>query len=335
MSSKELSLKEKSSLIKFMAEFDKLTFGKSFCFMVENFLQTQFQAQWLFVYSLPKGAMINSKEDLEKLVRIIWNKKNREEVQKNGHCEVLYSLMGQLQNKKWIQSQEGTCFLLSQNEKQNVYAIAVMPDMNEEFWDTLVTFFESQSKRQIKFDEIRKLEHLVHVDDVTGLFNQRKLFKDLDEAIERYDRFKEEFAVLFIDIDHFKSVNDGHGHLVGTQILVDMAQILRNCLRETDLIYRYGGDEFVLIVRDVSLDMAKVIGQRILTTVRDCPFQAREKDIHEEADKKLNLTVSIGISLFPKDASTRDEIIAQADKMMYQAKESGRGRVCLTSELGI
>ncbi|GAB4010256.1 MAG: hypothetical protein Fur0010_02540 [Bdellovibrio sp.] len=334
MTADSLPVEKLNHLIDFMAKFDKLTFGKSFCFAVENFLKDYFDLEYLFVYSIPNDVKISNKSELEKVLRIIWNKKNRSESQKQAHMNILFDALKD-EHKSWSYFDQGAMFTLSKNEKQTVIALATGPKLPEKFWETLVVFFESQSKRQIKFDEIRKLEHLVHVDDVTGLFNQRKLFKDLDEAVDRYNNFKEEFAVLFIDIDHFKSVNDGHGHLVGTQILVDMASILRNCLRETDLIYRYGGDEFVLIVRDVNLDLAKIIGHRILDTVKNSPFMAREKDIHEDAEKVVHLTVSIGISLFPRDAKTRDDIIAQADKMMYQAKESGRGRVCLTSELGI
>lgn len=335
MPGKALTPESLTSLIKFMAEFDKLTFGKSYCYSVEDFLVKEFKTEILYVYSIPKNSTISTISDLEKVLRIIWNKKNESAETRIANNQLLMKLYQSKDLKGYQVQDDLVAFIMSENEKQIVFGVSKGLITENSFWETLVKFFESQSKRQIKFDEIRKLEHLVHVDDVTGLFNQRKLFKDLDEAVERYNQYKEEFAVLFIDIDHFKSVNDGHGHLVGTQILVDMAAILRNCLRESDLIYRYGGDEFVLIVRDVTQDTAKNIGDRILKTVKDCAFTARDQDINESSNKQLHLTVSIGISLFPRDANTRDAIIAQADKMMYQAKESGRGKVCLTSELGI
>lgn len=335
------ALKEKNDfefpkLLEFMSSFDKLTFGKSFCFAVETFFKDAFHINMMIAYSLPIDSKVQEPDEILSSSRVVWNRKESETCNRSNHASLISQLIKKNEDFGWVSSSDkSVCFTISKSEKQTVYAVLEEIECDSAVWNYLVNFFQSQSKRQIRFDEMRRLEHLVHVDDVTGLFNQRKLFKDLDEAILRYANHKEGFAVLFIDIDHFKSVNDGHGHLVGTQILVDMANILRTCLRETDLIYRYGGDEFVLIIRDVDLDLAKTIGYRILNTVKNCNFQAKEKDIHEDAVKNFNLTVSIGISLFPKDAQTREDIIAQADKMMYQAKESGRGRVCLTSELGL
>ena len=332
----EKKTSEMNKLLDFMSSFDKLTFGKSFCFAVESFFKDAFNIKLMVAYSLPIDTPATKASEILNTSRIVWNKKQCESQNQQNHVSLIEMLIQKGEEFNWVTNgNDDICFTISKSEKQTVYAVLEAIQCDPVLWDYLVHFFQSQSKRQIKFDEMRRLEHLVHVDDVTGLFNQRKLFKDLDEAIIRYSNHKEGFAVLFIDIDHFKSVNDGHGHLVGTQILVDMANILRACLRETDLIYRYGGDEFVLIIRDVDLELAKTIGYRILNTVKNCHFQAKEKDIHEDAVKTFRLTVSIGISLFPQDAQNREDIIAQADKMMYQAKETGRGKVCLTSELGL
>ena len=167
---------------------------------------------------------------------------------------------------------------------------------------------------------------LVHLDDVTGLFNQRKLNDDLDKWIGRYHSFGETFAVIFIDVDHFKNVNDGHGHLVGTQILAEIGTLLKEVLRKNDLLYRYGGDEFVLIIPYADKVTARKIGERILKKVKSKKF------VYPGSVKGFNLTVSIGIALFPENGKSRQDILALADKMMYAAKSSGRGTVRMALE---
>lgn len=167
---------------------------------------------------------------------------------------------------------------------------------------------------------------LIHLDDVTLLYNQRKLLVDINELIERYNRYRKGFAVLFVDIDHFKDVNDNHGHLVGTKILKEMSDLFRSKMRETDFIYRYGGDEFVLLVPDCNAVMGQMIGERILRSIKNHTF-----DIPEAG--KINITVSIGVACFPKDAKDWRGILNMADQMMYNAKDQGRSRVCLAGEL--
>lgn len=167
---------------------------------------------------------------------------------------------------------------------------------------------------------------LIHLDDVTLLYNQRKLLVDINELINRYERYKKSFAVLFVDIDRFKDVNDTHGHLVGTKILKEMSDLFRAKMRETDYIYRYGGDEFVLLVPDCNAVMGQMIGERILRSIKNHTF-----DIPEVG--KINISVSIGVACFPKDAKDWKGILNMADQMMYNAKDQGRSRVCLAGEL--
>lgn len=167
---------------------------------------------------------------------------------------------------------------------------------------------------------------LIHLDDVTLLYNQRKLLVDIHELIERYHRYKKNFAVLFIDIDHFKNVNDNFGHLVGTKILKEMSDLFRAKMRETDFIYRYGGDEFVLLVPDCNAVMGQMIGERLLRTIKNHTF-----DIPEIGP--IRITVSIGVACFPKDAKDWRGILNMADQMMYDAKDQGRSRVCLAGEI--
>ncbi|MFN8369326.1 MAG: GGDEF domain-containing protein [Bacteriovoracaceae bacterium] len=166
------------------------------------------------------------------------------------------------------------------------------------------------------------LYSLVYTDDVTGLYNQRKLFIDLDQLVYKANSGEGNFALMFIDIDNFKSVNDNKGHIVGSLILNYLAKEFRKILRETDLIYRYGGDEFIVIVEDVSFETAKKIAERILNGVM-------KKNFHIDREKKIQISISIGLSMASNNTNSVKEIIEKADNMMYQAKKQGKGTVCV------
>ncbi len=171
----------------------------------------------------------------------------------------------------------------------------------------------------------QNLYNLVYTDDVTGLFNQRKLFIDLDQLVYKANSGEGNFALMFIDIDNFKSVNDNKGHIVGSLILNYLAKELRKILRETDLIYRYGGDEFIVIVEDVSFETAKQIADRILTGIM-------KKNFNIDRERKIQISISIGLSMASTKTNSVKEIIEKADHMMYQAKKKGKGTVCVWDE---
>ncbi len=175
-------------------------------------------------------------------------------------------------------------------------------------------------------EEKEIMSSLAHTDDVTGLYNQRKLYKDIDKNILKSKATNEPFSIVFLDLDNFKNVNDGHGHIVGSKLLEQVAQVIRKVIRDTDYIYRYGGDEFVIILPTAKAENARTIGERLLGFIKKHDFIGDE-------DKVFNLSISIGIAEFPKDATDREEILTLADKMMYQAKQTGRGRVCSIDEI--
>ncbi|MBT3236224.1 MAG: GGDEF domain-containing protein [Bdellovibrionales bacterium] len=178
----------------------------------------------------------------------------------------------------------------------------------------------------IKNEQLLDYSQLIYADEVTGLFNVRKLHEDLDQAVSRYLKSSFPFAVLFIDVDHFKNVNDDHGHLVGTQILNDLGRLLKNNLRRHDSIYRYGGDEFVVLLQGKNIQAAKVAGERLLGIIKGHPFNII-------GAKKMHISVSIGIAECSSMSSSKEDVIYLADRMMYQAKYRGRGQVCLASEV--
>jgi len=126
--------------------------------------------------------------------------------------------------------------------------------------------------------------------------------------------------VVFIDLDHFKQVNDTHGHLVGSKLLAEIGYLIKAQLRLIDFAFRYGGDEFVILLPQTGKDPAIVVAQRLRDTLRTIMF-CREEGLN------LNVRASIGLATYPHDAKTPQDIIRQADEMMYMVKNSTRDNI--------
>jgi diguanylate cyclase (GGDEF)-like protein len=164
------------------------------------------------------------------------------------------------------------------------------------------------------------------VDDVTGVYNARYLFTALDHEIRRAERYGSQLALLFLDIDRFKLVNDSHGHLVGSRTLRRLSEVLASCIRQVDTLARYGGDEFTILLVDTDVEAGMLIGERIRQAVASTRFEAR-------GATPLSVTVSVGAAAFPTHGRTPEELIESADKAMYRAKSLGRDRVCSAADL--
>jgi diguanylate cyclase (GGDEF)-like protein len=229
--------------------------------------------------------------------------------------------------KKFIKGREKIWFQLGK-DKLGIYIaqskISSKTKFDEKFLSLFLKFLQSSYGSISRF---QKELSLVDIDDVTGLFNQRRLFKDLEFNTRKYKETKLPFSVLFIDIDHFKSVNDGSGHLVGSQLLSDLAKRLKIILRGSDTFYRYGGDEFVIILPGVSSTNGLKIGKRILKMIREKPF--RVTDLKDT----FSLSASIGVATFPTHVNSVKGVLELADNMLYRAKDLGRGRVCSVAEI--
>ena len=329
-----------AELMEFMCSFAKLEGGKELYGELDRFFQKRMNTSPMIVFAKPRdGSKLHSKE-LAKSCRTLWN---RNQIGKEHfsaemvELNLLKACEGEPIFKSWKEYYTGEDYYYSLycgHSDQQVFFGLLHNDekLDTEILDYMVRYLSNLDGIVNSFSELKKMEDLAHVDDVTGLYNQRKLFKDLDQSIKKHKEFKEEFSVLFIDIDHFKSVNDGHGHMVGTHLLSELAELLKKVLRETDMIYRYGGDEFVMIVPDSNAEIAKIVGARILNAVKNNEFTNAKSD-ESEASESFKLSVSIGVAGFPSDAKTRDEILDIADKMMYEAKEAGRGQVCHAGKL--
>ena len=167
---------------------------------------------------------------------------------------------------------------------------------------------------------VEKIQELTITDDCTGLYNARHLYKTLETEVYRSSRFGYEFSVLFIDLDHFKQVNDTHGHLVGSKLLAEIGYLVKAQLRLIDFAFRYGGDEFVVLLPQTGKDQALVVAKRLRDALRASSF-CRDEGLH------LNVRASMGLATYPHDAKDAHDIIRQADEMMYLVKNTTRDNI--------
>ncbi|HEY1912670.1 MAG TPA: sensor domain-containing diguanylate cyclase [Vicinamibacterales bacterium] len=167
---------------------------------------------------------------------------------------------------------------------------------------------------------VKHTEALSVTDDLTQLYNSRYLNQALRRETKRASRSARPLSLLFVDLDGFKSVNDRHGHLCGSRALVEAAAVIRRSARETDMVSRFGGDEFALVLPDTGGEGAFAVGERIREKIAAHKFLAGEGlDIH--------LTVSVGVATLPDVASSSEELVQAADKAMYQVKDSGKNGI--------
>ena len=166
----------------------------------------------------------------------------------------------------------------------------------------------------------QKMEELSITDDLTKLFNTRYLNRTLEIEISRATRHHTSLALIFMDVDHFKTINDNYGHIVGSKLLVEMGQLLMKRLRTVDIVARYGGDEFVIVLPQTPPDNAIQIAERIRKSI--------ERNVFLKKDGySLNLTASFGVASYPESAKSKEELLRLADEAMYRVKYQTRNGV--------
>jgi diguanylate cyclase (GGDEF)-like protein len=158
-------------------------------------------------------------------------------------------------------------------------------------------------------------------DELTGLFNYRYLQQRLDDEIERAKRYSRSLSLLMLDTDDFKKFNDTYGHIAGDQALADIGAVLRTAVREIDIVCRYGGEEFSVVLPETDAEGAFVVAEKVREAVAAHSFA------DGQGNRGVRVTVSIGLSTFPSSAADREELLRQADDALYQAKHLGRDRV--------
>jgi diguanylate cyclase (GGDEF)-like protein len=179
-------------------------------------------------------------------------------------------------------------------------------------------------ERELTKERVRmmeKLQKLAVTDGLTKLYNSRSFYSQLETEVDRFNRYRHPLSLLLLDLDHFKDYNDSFGHLEGDKVLVRFSQIIKSCLRANDSAYRYGGEEFTVILPETGGAEAKTVAQRIrsaLESERFCP----------EDGKKVQITISIGVTEY-QSKEELSTFIQRADKAMYLSKQMGRNKVSM------
>ena len=192
-------------------------------------------------------------------------------------------------------------------------------------WLSLFAFIVATSAIAVSYGhtnrkQLEQIHDLSIRDSLTGLYNRRYMEETFDREIERIMRKERKISVIMTDVDCFKSINDSYGHVVGDLVLAHIAQILKNNTRSSDIVCRYGGDEFILILPECSKAEAISRSETIRTLVAQSNLEFDEKRIHK-------ITLSFGISELPENGTNRIDLIRAADKALYLSKQSGRDRI--------
>ena len=168
----------------------------------------------------------------------------------------------------------------------------------------------------------QELLQMATTDLLTGLSNRRAILQQANTEIRRASRYQKDLAVLMLDIDHFKQINDQHGHGAGDKVLIEFAGLCLQSIRETDLAGRYGGEEFFILLPEIDLATAILSADRIRMAVAAYPFRLNDGN-------SINVTCSIGIAMYRPEQDNLDKLLLRADQALYQAKRQGRNRCCV------
>jgi diguanylate cyclase (GGDEF)-like protein len=180
-----------------------------------------------------------------------------------------------------------------------------------------------RSHIEVAFENAR-LYYIAITDELTKAFTKRHFRNCMDDQFTTFKKYGSKFSLLMMDLDYFKKVNDEHGHVVGDAVLQKLGEILQLAVRDNDLVFRYGGEEFAVILPDTDTNGAHLVAERIRSTVESTVFEPGEID--------LCLTISLGISTC-RDASAVRDVIVAADQALYAAKRGGRNRVVIADEI--
>lgn len=165
----------------------------------------------------------------------------------------------------------------------------------------------------------KRLEHIAHIDSLSGLFNRRYLFERAHEELERALRHNLNLSAMLIDIDHFKSINDTYGHPVGDEVIQQVGELCQESLRGSDLLGRYGGEEFAIFLPETDLSQAYQLAERLRSLV--------ESHIFQTGKGELSITCSIGVASLAPTHPSLDKLFERTDQALYTAKRQGRNRV--------
>lgn len=197
--------------------------------------------------------------------------------------------------------------------------ISTFSSKHEYFLNILAHEISVAIERAIAYERIKTL---TTKDDLTGIYNRRKFDQDLNEEINKAMRYARDLSLLMVDIDYFKKINDKHGHQIGDSMLRELGMYFYENMRNTDKVYRYGGEEFAIICTETDRDNAIIFAERIRRVISEKEFISMEK-----IDPGGTITISIGVSNFPFNATGFDPLLKYADDALYRAKSQGRNKV--------
>ncbi len=202
-----------------------------------------------------------------------------------------------------------------------ITAVVTMENFKGEVYDKFLILAGQLALEIKKVRLYEKVQELAIVDGLTGVYLRRHFLERYDKELKRSKRHGFNLSFFMVDIDNFKRYNDKYGHLVGDVALQEVAEILKNSIRTVDLVCRYGGEEFAVILPQTDKEGALQVAERIRWAADNHRFKAY--------DQVTKVTVSIGVATFPEDAKDMDELIERADEAMYKAKKKGRNRVVI------
>jgi diguanylate cyclase (GGDEF)-like protein len=172
---------------------------------------------------------------------------------------------------------------------------------------------------------VQRIHELTITDDITKLYNSRHLHSILDAEVYRSTRYQYEFSLIFIDLDYFKTVNDKYGHLVGSKLLSELGQLIKGHLRLIDFGFRYGGDEFVILLPQTPKRNSINVARRLHQLIGKHVFL-------EQEGLNIRITASLGIASFPDDAQNKEDLIRLADHAMYMVKDNHRNNIAVANQ---
>ncbi len=207
-----------------------------------------------------------------------------------------------------------TGLLIAESPRENAFS-----DQDQDFLSVLARSAAMALENAILH---RKTEELTIIDDLTGVYNFRYFSDKIREEKRRTVRYGQPLSLIMLDIDWFKKFNDNYGHEVGNQVLVRLVTVIRQCIRDVDILCRYGGEEFIIILPQTTDGEAKRIAERIRGEIELAEFGGGG------GIPKLKVTVSVGVSTYPDNGMTEEDLINAVDQAMYSAKGSGKNTVC-------
>jgi len=204
--------------------------------------------------------------------------------------------------------------LVAQSPKVNAFS-----ERDERVMSVLAT---SAAMALVNADLHQRMEKLTIIDELTGAFNYRYFRTRLEEEKRRAVRYAQSIALLMVDIDWFKHLNDNFGHETGNVALRGLAQVIASCIRDVDTLARYGGEEFIVILPQTGYEEAVTIGDRIRRRVEQTDFGP------DQRGRPLKMTVSIGISCYPENGRSEEDLMESVDQALYRAKGGGKNTIC-------